>query len=183
MEVVRMAMDHPDPQVRDLFERFAPDAWRVERLGSVIVPEKLLAMSGDFERGRALFFQPTFQCSNCHTVRGKGGNVGPDLSQIATRLSPAQLLESLLEPSKNIEPKYLSYAAETASGRLVTGLLVEKGDREVILRPATGPDVRLAARDVVSLQAQKTSLMPDQLLRDATAQQAADLVAFLKSLK
>jgi putative heme-binding domain-containing protein len=176
-------MDHVDPLVRDLFERFAPDAWRVERLGSVIVPAKLLAMSGDVERGRALFFQPTFQCSNCHTVGGKGGKVGPELTQIATRQTAAQLLDSLLEPSKIIEPQYLTYVAETASGKLVTGLLVAKGDQEVMLRPATGPDVRLAARDVVSLQAQKTSLMPEQLLRDATAQQAADLVAFLKSLK
>jgi putative heme-binding domain-containing protein len=182
-EVVSLAMSHADPQVRDLFERFAPDSLRIERLGSSIVPEKLLALSGDAERGRALFFQATFQCGSCHTIRGKGGNIGPDLSQIAARLSKPQLLENILEPSKQIDPKYLTYAAETASGQVHTGLLVQKDDREVVLRPATGSDVRLPARDIASLHAQKTSLMPDQLLRDATAQQAADLLTFLQSLK
>ncbi len=182
-EVVRLAMDHADPQVRDLFERFAPDSLRVERLGSVIIPDKLLALPGDLKRGGELFFQPTFQCANCHTVRGKGGKVGPDLTQIAGRLNKAQLLENILEPSKVIDPKYLTYIAETAGGQIVTGLLVEKTAKEMVLRPSTGNDVRLPVRDVASLQAQKISLMPDQLLRDATAQQAADLLAFLQSLK
>ena len=52
-----------------------------------------------------------------------------------------------------------------------------------IMAESYGADVRLPSRDVVSLQAQKVSLMPEQLLRDATAQQAADLLAFLQSLK
>jgi len=183
-EAVRLAMNHADPQVRDLFERFAPDGLRPERLGSVIIPEKLLALPGDVEKGRVLFFQPALQCANCHTVRGKGGKVGPDLSQIAVRLNKAQLLESILEPSKVIEPKYLTYVAETTAGQLITGLLMEKNEKEVVLRPTIGDDVRLLlARNVVSLHATKTSLMPDQLFRDATAQQAADLLAFLQSLK
>src|SRR5581483_8243375 len=110
-EAVRVAMGHPDPQVSDLFERFAPDTMRSERLGAVIVPEKLLALSGDVERGRALFFQPTFQCASCHTVQGKGGKVGPDLSQVAARLNKAQLLENILEPSKVVDAKYLTYVA------------------------------------------------------------------------
>jgi putative heme-binding domain-containing protein len=181
--VVRLAMQHSDPQVCDLFDRFAPESLRSERLGAIIVPDKLLALPGDLERGRALFFQPTFQCSNCHTIQGKGGKVGPDLSQVAARLNRAQLLENILEPSKLIDPKYLTYVAETSSGQLATGLLVEKTDKEIVLRAATGADMRLPARDVLSLQAQKTSLMPEQLLRDATAQQAADLLAFLHSLK
>ena len=182
-EVVRLAMDHADPQVRDLFERFAPDSMRSERLGSAIIPEKLLALSGDPKRGGALFSQPTFQCASCHTVHGKGGKIGPDLTQIGGRLNKAQLLENILEPSKVIEPKYLTYVAESAAGQLTTGLVVEKNDKEIVLRPTTGDDVRLPVRDVVSLRAQKTSLMPEQLLRDATAQQAADLLAYLQSLR
>ena len=107
----------------------------------------------------------------------------PDLTQVATRLSRPLILESLLEPSKTIDPKYLTYTAETAAGMLVTGLLIEKNEKEAILRPATGKDVHLPASDVLALQALKTSLMPEQLLRDATPQQAADLLAYLNSLK
>lgn len=182
-EAIKFAMNHADPLVRDLFERFAPDSLRIERLGSNIVPEKLLALAGDVDRGREAFFLTTFQCGNCHTVKGKGGQVGPDLTQVATRLSRAQLLESLLEPSKVIEAKYLTYVVETTAGQLHQGLLVEKNDREVILRQVGNKDLRLPARDVAALQPQKASLMPDNLLRDATPQQAADLLAFLQSLK
>jgi len=182
-EVVQVAMTHQDPLVRDLFERFAPDSMRIERLGTVNVPERLQALTGDADRGRETFFLPTFQCGTCHTVKGKGGQVGPDLSQIAARLSKAQILESILEPSKVIDPKYLTYVVETSAGQLHQGLLVEKNDREVILRQVGNKDLRLPARAVVALQAQKTSLMPDNLLRDATPQQAADLLAFLQSLK
>lgn len=182
-EVIAAAMSHPDPLVRDLFERFAPQSMRSERLGSAIVPEKLLALSGNADRGREAFFLSTFQCGNCHTVKGKGGQVGPDLSQVAVRLSRAQILESILEPSKVIEAKYLTYTAETASGQLHVGLLVDKNDREVVMRQVGNKELRLPAKEVVTLQPQKTSLMPDQLLRDATAQQAADLLAFLQSLR
>jgi putative heme-binding domain-containing protein len=182
-ELIAAAMKHPDASIRDLFERFVPDSQRVERLGTQVIPEKLLAMPGDVDRGRTLFFQPTFQCATCHTVAGKGGQIGPDLTTVAGRLTPGLILESILEPSKVIDPKYLTYVAETASGQLHTGLLIEKGDAAVILRPANGKDVRIDAKDLVGMQAQKTSLMPEQLLRDATPQQAADLLTYLRSLR
>jgi putative heme-binding domain-containing protein len=184
-EVVKVAMGHPDPLVRDLFERFAPASMQIQRLGSNVVPEKLLemALKGDIERGREVFFLETFQCGICHTVKGKGGQVGPDLSQVAARLSKVQILESILEPSKVIDPKFVTYVAETSAGQLHIGLLAEKSDREVVLRQVGNKELRLPARDVVALQTQKTSLMPDQLLRDATPQQAVDLLSFLQSLK
>lgn len=182
-DVISAAMNHPDPLVRDLFERFAPQSMRTERLGSTNVAEKLVALSGNADRGREAFFLPTFQCANCHTVSGKGGQVGPDLTQVARRLSKVQILESILEPSKVIDPKYLTYTVETKVGVLHVGLLAEKNDREVVLRQVGNKELRLPAKEVVAIQPQKTSLMPDQLLRDATAQQAADLLAFLQSLK
>jgi putative heme-binding domain-containing protein len=182
-ELVKLAMQSNDPLVRDLFERFAPDSQRVERLGTQIDPAKLLAFTGDVGRGRELFFGTMFQCGNCHTVGGKGGQIGPDLTQLTTRLKPAQIVESILEPSKTIDPKYLTYNAETNAGVLHTGLLITKSDKEIVLRPITGKDVRILAAELVALQAQKTSLMPDNLLRDATPQQAGDLLAFLRSLK
>ena len=116
-------------------------------------------------------------------MKGKGGQVGPALTQVAARLSKAQILESILEPSKVIDPKYLTYVAETSAGKLHIGLLALKNDKEVVLRQVCNKDLRLPAREVVALQPQKTSLMPDNLLRDATAQQAADLLTFLQSLK
>ncbi|HLJ93421.1 MAG TPA: PQQ-dependent sugar dehydrogenase [Gemmataceae bacterium] len=183
-QVVTAAMARPEPQIRDLFERFVPDDQRVKRLGSVIKPEQILSLKGDAVRGKELFFKTAgLQCVNCHAIAGKGSTLGPDLTEIGKKYTRAQLLESILEPSKSIDPKFVSYLLETTDGQVHTGLLAEKTATEVVLKIVGDKEVRVPASKVASLVAQKTSLMPEQLLRDLTAEQAADLVEFLASLR
>src|SRR5581483_851520 len=104
-------------------------------------------------------------------------------SQIGKKYTRAQILESILEPSKFIDPQYLTYLVETKEGQVHTGLLVEKSATEVRLRDATDKEIRIPATKVEVLVPQKRSLMPELLLRDLTAEQAADLLAYLESLK
>jgi putative heme-binding domain-containing protein len=183
-EVLAAATARPDPQVRDLFERFIPDEERVKRLGTVIRPDQLLSLKGDVARGRELFFKSAAtQCVNCHRVAGTGSTLGPDLSEIGKKYTRAQLLESILEPSKFVDPKYVTYLLETTGGQTYTGLLAEKTDAEVVLRDAADKQIRVPKEKVALLEPQKKSLMPEQLLRDLTAEQAADLIEFLASLK
>ncbi len=182
-EAVTAALAHPNPLVRDLFERFATPEQRIERLGSNIDGQKLLALTGDIDRGRELFFAAGFQCGQCHQVAKKGGRLGPDLSDVAKRLSKMQIIESLLAPSKTIEAKYLTHAVETNAGVIHTGLLVEKTQTEMALRVLGDKEVRLPLTDILNAQTLQTSLMPDNLLRDATPRQAGDLLAYLWSLK
>jgi putative heme-binding domain-containing protein len=183
-KVLAAAQSLVDSQVRDLFERFLPAEQRVKRLGAVIRPQEILALKGDAEKGRTLFFKAAgLQCATCHRIQGTGSTLGPDLSAIGKKYTRAQILESILEPSKFIEPKYASYLIETNDGKVITGLVVEKNEREIVVRTAQDKEVRVPAAAVAALQAQATSLMPEMLFRDLTAQQAADLVDFLASLK
>ena len=183
-EVLAAATAHPDGQVRDLFEPYVPASGRVKRLGNAIRPGELLALKGDASRGQELFFNASgVSCKDCHQVAGRGGAIGPDLSQIGKKYDRAGLLESLLEPSKAIEPKYVAYLVETAEGQVHTGLLVEKTAEAITLRTAQNKDIRIPSRDVEQLVPQRQSLMPELLLRDLTAQQAADLLEFLGSLR
>jgi putative heme-binding domain-containing protein len=183
-QVLAAARKLPDATVRDLFERFLPDEQRAKRLGSVIRPEQLLALKGDAARGRELFFKSAgLQCVNCHRVQGTGSTLGPDLSQIGKKATRAQILESLLEPSKSIEPQWVTYLLETTDGKVHTGLLKSKTDAEVVLAVVGDKEVRVPAAKVERLAPQAKSLMPELLLRDLTASQAADLLEFLASLK
>jgi putative heme-binding domain-containing protein len=183
-QVLAAAMKRPEPQIRDLFEGFIPDDRRIKRLGSAIKPEQILSLKGDAGRGKELFFKSTvLQCANCHRVNGTGNTLGPDLSQIAKKYTRAQILESILEPSKSIDPKYVAYLVETIDGRVQSGLLVEKTDKEVVLKIVGDKEVRIPANKVQTVVPQKNSLMPELLLRDLTAEQAADLIEFLASLK
>ncbi len=183
-QVLAAATAHDEPQVRDLFERFVPDEQRAKRLGSVVAADQLLSLKGDAARGRDLFFKSSaLQCASCHRVGGTGSPLGPDLGDVGKRLTRAQILESILEPSKSVDPKYVAYLVETTDGKVHTGLLAARDGREVVLKTAGDKEVRIPANKVDTLAPQRNSLMPELLLRDLTAEQAADLLAFLSSLK
>ena len=146
--------------VRDLFERFLPDEQRVKRLGTAIRPERLLALKGDIERGRTLFFKSAgLQCVNCHRIGMTGSTLGPDLSEIGKKYTRAQILESILEPSKFIDPKYVTYVVETNDGMIITGIMASKSEREVVLRTAQDKEIRIPTKPPWrSMQPQPISL-------------------------
>jgi putative heme-binding domain-containing protein len=181
---IKAGAHHADVRVRDLFERFLPYEKRVKRLGSTVQAQQILKIPGNANVGRQLFTKAAgFQCRNCHRVAKQGKSVGPDLDGIAKKNDRRALLESILQPSRKIDPKFRAYLVETVQGRVHTGLLISKSDKEVVLRDAAGKEIRVAADDVEMLIAQPKSLMPELLVKDMTAQQLADLLAFLESLK
>jgi putative heme-binding domain-containing protein len=183
-EVIALVKENPRVEIRDLFERFIPDRERVKRLGDTIDPETIIALKGDPERGRQWFFaESATQCKSCHRIAGAGTDLGPDLSAIGSKYNRRDLLRHLLEPSREIDPKYTTLLVSTKDGQLHVGLLVEKTAREVVLRDAQNHTIHIPAAEIEQQAPQGKSLMPDQLLRDLTGQQAADLLEFLGSLK
>ncbi len=173
-----------DLAIRDLFEPFLPEEQRTQRLGEAVRPDDILKLAGDALRGRQLFHESTVvQCRSCHRSEGKGIELGPELSQIGKKLDRHKLLDSILQPSAAIDPKYVMWMAETKDGLVVTGLLAERTEAEVVLRDAQNKLHRLATADIEGLFPQRKSLMPDLLLRDLTIQQVADLLSYLDALK
>jgi len=182
-QVLARAQKHPDVNIRVLFERFIPEEDRPKRLGGEVDPAAILALKADADRGRQIFFKSSAaQCKKCHRVQGFGETLGPDLSQIGKKYERATLLETILDPSKAIAPEYVAYLLETTGGQVYAGFLVEKTDKEITLRDVEGKQIRVPASEVALFEPQKKSLMPELVLRDVTAQDAADLLAFLTSL-
>lgn len=170
--------------VRELFERYIPEEARPQRLGSEVDAQALLAMPGDAERGRRLFFETEgIQCKSCHRINETGADIGPDLSRIGAKYDRARILDNVLNPSREIEPKFALHLAVMTDGRIQTGLLVEESDQLVVLKDSKGELLRLPAAEIDELTPQQQSLMPDLLLRDMTAAQVADLLAYLSELK
>ena len=173
-----------DPVIAGLFERHLPPERRIQRLGTEIAPEAILAVTGDVERGRRLFSESTVvQCRSCHAVAGQGGGVGPALDRIGARLDRRQLLESLLEPSKVIAPEYRTWVVLTEDGQTATGLVVNRTADTLTIVDTAGKRTDFAAESIDELEPLSTSLMPEQLLRDLTAGQAADLLSYLETLR
>src|SRR5262249_27626534 len=155
----------PVGPTRDLFEGYLPrPPAGMRKLGPNPRPATILALKGEAGRGEGLFWSEAVKCGTCHKVGARGASVGPDRSTIGRDRSRADLLESILEPSRRIEPRYATYLARTADGRLVTGLLVARDERRVVLRDAQGKDTTLAAGEVEELRPSQVSLMPEGAL-------------------
>jgi putative heme-binding domain-containing protein len=182
--VLTAAAKLPSGPIRDLFEGYLPsDEPKGRKLGSNPRPWSVLALKGDPGRGEKLFWSLPVRCGQCHRVGGRGTPIGPDLSTIGKLRSREDLLVSLLEPSRRIEPRYASYVIATANGALFTGLRVSRDEERVVLRTGEGREIVVAARDVEELRPSRLSMMPEGQLTDLNAQEAADLIEYLASLK
>jgi putative heme-binding domain-containing protein len=142
---------------------------------------RLVATKGNPQRGRALYLNgKTLACITCHRMEGVGGNVGPDLTRLWETQSVEKIMESIIEPSKEIKEGFQMYKATTKKGLVYNGLKISQTPEEVVLRDATAKDIRIAAKDLEDLAVSKTSLMPEGVVAQLTYDQFIDLVAFLK---
>jgi putative heme-binding domain-containing protein len=182
-EVLAAAAKLPPGPVRDLFEGYLPPDPKGRKLGSSPRPASILRLTGDPKRGEGVFFAKELKCAECHKVGDKGASLGPDLTAIGKTRNRAELLESLLEPSRRIEPQFTPYLVRTADGRTVTGLVVKRDEKGIVLRDAQNKEIVLKADDVEAVQSSRVSLMPDGLVAGLTPQEAADLLEFLVNRK
>ena len=138
----------------------------------------------DVEAGRRLFYHANGPgCSKCHTVNGRGGRVGPDLSRVVDSRNRGQLIQSILEPGSEIAPQYVAWAFETIDGKVHTGMIVHENEGKTIVGDAEGRLTELKTIDIVARVAQQKSIMPEKLPELMTLQEFRDLIAYLESLK
>lgn len=181
---IKQAVEHPDVNVRLLFEKFIPVEKRPKTLGQSLKADDILKLAGDTARGEKIYLQSgTASCIKCHRIKGKGADIGPDLSQIGRKYEKAALLQTILNPSAGIAPEYTPYVVETKSGKAIAGFLHEQTAERITLKTTQGVLLGFAKNDVEELVKLEKSLMPELLLSNVTAQDAADLLAYLASLQ
>ena len=162
------------PQVDRLMGKLVGvQAGRLQRLKDM---ESLIA-SGDLEKGRLLFYGKAI-CSTCHKVRAEGGKLGPDLTSIQRDRSAHDLLEAIVYPSVSFVREYETYRVKTKSGEH-TGIIQEQTPAAIVLGTSQTTSVRIPRVDIVSMELQNTSMMPQGLDQLLTKQEMANLMAFL----
>jgi putative heme-binding domain-containing protein len=132
---------------------------------------------GDIHRGRALFEART--CTQCH---GGSSGLGPDLSGAARRFSRDDLFTAIVQPSRDVSPRYQATMIQTAGGQVYTGMIVYEAVDGLLLRTAANQTIRIKPSEIEERRALKTSLMPAGLLKDLNSTDLADLYAYLRSL-
>jgi putative heme-binding domain-containing protein/uncharacterized protein (TIGR03067 family) len=153
--------------------------WTVAELAPVV--EKNLTRR-DFDRGRKLFGEA--KCFACHRFDNEGGSTGPDLTVASGRFNVRDLLESIIEPSKEISDQYAAVILTTTDGKVVTGRIVNyHGDNMVVMTDMLDPNglVNVNQKKVESVEKSKVSMMPEALLDTFKEDEVFDLVAYLLS--
>jgi putative heme-binding domain-containing protein len=143
--------------------------------------QKLVEGKGDPAVGERLFFHPKVAtCFKCHEYKGRGGRVGPDLTTVAKSMTRERLLQSIVDPSREIAPQFTPWIIQAADGTVKNGVYVgEEVDGKVLYADNEGKIFKLHPRDVEDKKASDKSIMPEGLAATLTAQELRDLLAFL----
>lgn len=140
--------------------------------------------AGDAIRGRKLFEDADgLGCIRCHSVGGKGGQIGPDLSTIGAQFARELLIESVLYPSRSIREGYQVFTIKTKGGDLYDGLFKSENDAVVMLLDSAGMLQTIPKTQITSRRASAISLMPEGLQSALSLEEFSDLIAYLQSLK
>ncbi len=130
---------------------------------------------GDPIAGQAIFEK---LCAQCHKIYGMGQEVGPDLTG-SGRNDFDQLISNVFDPSLVIGPGYQATTVATENGRVLTGLLAEDGKDRVVLKVQGGKVETIPRDQVDQIRTAAVSLMPEEIEKQLSPQEIADLFAFL----
>jgi len=144
--------------------------------------DELARMTGDVANGEALF-RTKGTCSNCHLVSGFGEQVGPDLSEIGTKLPREALYTSILDPSAGISHNYENFVVLLESGQVVSGLKISETDSLITIRTAEAIDRTFDKADVAEVKQSEKSIMPENLHHTVDQQGLVDIVDYMTTLK
>jgi quinoprotein glucose dehydrogenase len=153
-----------------------------------LAPYREVLSGGDPRRGLTVFkTKAAVECIRCHKVKEPGddpvgGEVGPELSAIGTRQTRTYLLESIVDPNKQIAQGFESVILATSDGKVHTGVLRGEDDKEIRLMTAEGKPLTLP-KHTVEDRKRGPSAMPGDLVQKLSRTELRDLIEFLASLK
>jgi len=130
-------------------------------------------------RGKLIFYSDGARCRNCHDLNDAAKSTGPTLTEIRKKYTkPEEMLQHILKPSLKVDEKFAMWVVITDKGQVHSGLILSQTDDEVVLKTAERKTVRVAKTEIDEMKKSPLSLMPEGILSDLTAQEAADLLAW-----
>jgi putative heme-binding domain-containing protein len=169
----------PGTEMPGLF--YSPDrVWQVIAYVRTLSQGSRTAVAGDRANGESLF--RSANCGDCHRVRGTGGRLGPDLTNIGKMRSAQHLREAVIDPNADVRQRYWAVDAVAHDGKTISGFLMNEDTWSVQFIDSAGQLQSVMKSGLKNLKVEKTSKMPSYKDR-FSAEELDNLVAYLSSLR
>lgn len=163
--------------LRRMIQPWVPDEDATASLAKAearVIPE---LAGGRWSEGRKAFFSGAVACGACHAVNGRGGTIGPDLSNLIHR-DFASVWRDVTRPSDAIHPDYIAHAVTLDDGRVLTGTIQSRGD-QLLIGDNLGKTTVVERGQVEDVKASTISVMPSDLLKALGEPALKDILTFL----
>jgi len=118
-------------------------------------------------------------CANCHTIRGNGSAIGPDLSNLGRERRLTRIAQALRQPGTSVGSRYRVVSVTLRDGRTLRGMAKNESNYDLQLQDLDGEMHYLSKDDVTQEHYDSASLMPPVAAGPDTVR---DLLAFLSRL-
>ena len=141
---------------------------------------------GDVVRGAILFHQGNINCAKCHRVSAESERLGPDLSRMAPAATDELIVDSILQPSKQIKKSFESYLVLTQDGETISGIKVRENNQEVVIRDSESIDklISIPRAEIDEIKLSQKSTMPENLANELkNRRQFLDLLRYVIDIR
>jgi cytochrome c oxidase cbb3-type subunit III len=136
------------------------------------------ALPGDAKRGKEIFFGKG-GCSDCHTIFGAGGFLGPDLSAFGSGTSAQAVLDSIVSTDRPAQPGFRSAFVTPREGKRLEGLIRNEDNFSLQLQTKDGTFYFFQKSDLQNIERPSQSIMPANYRERLTAEELNDLVNYM----
>jgi putative membrane-bound dehydrogenase-like protein len=170
---------YPDPELRQRAQSLLGRLGTPDRQSVLDAYRSSLNLRADIAHGRAVFRKT---CATCHRLENEGVEVGPDLLSALRNKTREVLLSDILDPSREVDPRYINYIVTIKNGRFFTGMIAAETASSLTLRRAEKAEDTVLRSEIDTIQATAKSLMPEGLEMQLNKQDVADVIAYLQSI-
>jgi cytochrome c oxidase cbb3-type subunit III len=158
----------PEPQVWEL----------VAFVRSLNAPAYSVSVPGDAAAGEALFYGKG-GCSGCHMIRGKGGYLGPDLTNIGATRRVSELREAIVNPKQLPSEGYRPLLLRLPDGRQVKAVAKHYSNWSIQALDEKGELHLLRGEAMKQANMRDKPWMPADLAQSLRADEIANVIAYL----
>ena len=162
---------HRDANIRRRAQALLANQATPSRQAVVDEYRAALDLTASSSHGREVFKKT---CSTCHRLENVGTEVGPDLLSALRNKTREALLIDILDPSREVDPRFLNYIVTTKAGRVFTGLIAVEAPSSITLRRAEKAEDTILRGQIDEIQATAKSVMPEEMEKQLTKQDVAD---------